>query len=43
MRGSDGDGWDLFMWGGLVGSGDGVGSIVREGGGGDGLVCQWPT
>ena len=32
MRGSDRDGWDLFMWGGLVGSGDGVG-INRQGGG----------
>lgn len=33
MRGSDGDGWDFFMWGGgggLVGSGDGV-AINRQG------------
>ena len=43
MRGSDGDGWDLFMWGVWWVQVMEWGSIVREGGGGDGLVCQWPT
>lgn len=46
MRGSDGDGWDFFMWGGGGGWWVQVTewrSIVREGGGGDELVCQWPT
>ena len=43
MRGSDGDGWDFFMWGGggLVGSGDGVAINRQGGGGGDELVCRW--
>ena len=29
------------MWGGLVGSGDGVAINRQGGGGGDELVCRW--
>ena len=44
MRGSDGDGWDFLCGGVWWVQVTEWGSIVREGGGGgDELVCQWPT